>query len=673
MMRVVTAANTRIWLRVAVGAVWALMIASEVTTILLEQEFRAANRRDLVVAGPGLLIGFSLALAGAAIVGSVLALRRPRNPVGWLFLALALSLCWSGLTEAYGAYGAVYDPGSLPGARLAVVYSDGVFLPWVSILALILLLTPTGSAPSPRWKPIGWAAAASCLVFLVAITFRDRPVDNPPFEGITGPFSGNPFAGIANAVAFSMVVVSHLALLGAIVSVVVRVRRATGEERRQLRWLIVPAIPFPFLVAGAWLASLSSNHELLGVLAGGYLAVIPVAAGLAIEKQRLYDIDRIISRTVAYTLLTGLVVGTYVAIVVSVGIAGGTVGGSVPLAVIATLAAVALGGVTRRHVQDGVDRRFNRRSFAALEQVRRYVRTPAPGRTIEDALRDAVEDPSLSVAYWSDARAAWVAEDGTPASPTASAHHVQRPGGAPSAAIGFDRGHVPAGLLASLAAEARPELESARLRAAISLQLVEVRESRSRIVAAQLAERKRIERDLHDGSQQRLLALAMNLRATELSGDSEAALKTLPRAIEEIQATVRELRELANGLHPGVLEDGGLSAALQELAARAPVPIALDVLERRLPAGVESSAWFIACEAITNVVKHARAKSVSLSAREDGGMLILSIEDDGLGGADPQGHGVKGMADRAEAAGGRLSIRELADGGTSVCAVLPCA
>jgi len=223
-----------------------------------------------------------------------------------------------------------------------------------------------------------------------------------------------------------------------------------------------------------------------------------------------------------------------------------------------------------------------------------------------------------------------------------------------------------------LAAEARPELENARPRAAIRLQLEEVRESRARIVSAQLDERKRIERDLHDGSQQRLLALAMNLRATELSGDGDAALSALPRAIDEIQTTVRELRDLANGLHPSVLEDGGLSAALQELAARSPIPIRMNVLENRLPAAVESSAWFIACEAIANVVKHAHASAVSLAAAEADGVLVLSIDDDGVGGADPQGHGLRGMADRAEAAGGSLKIADSPRGGTSIRAVLPC-
>jgi signal transduction histidine kinase len=276
------------------------------------------------------------------------------------------------------------------------------------------------------------------------------------------------------------------------------------------------------------------------------------------------------------------------------------------------------------------------------------------------------------VAYWNESRSGWVSESGDSAEPPAGTLVLASVDGSPGATIGFDPGIVSRGLVASLIAEARPELENARLRAAISLQLLEVRESRSRIVAAQLAERKRIERDLHDGSQQRLLALAMNLRATQLSGDAGAALESLPAAIDEIQATVRELRDLANGLHPGVLEDGGLSAAFQELAAHAPIPVCLNVLEKRLSPAVESSAWFIACEAVANVVKHAAAKNIALSAIEEGGLLVLSIEDDGVGGADPEGHGLRGIADRAEAAGGRVSVLRAPGGGTAVRAVLPC-
>lgn len=663
----------RHWPRVLVIAAWAVIIGALLVMVVIDQRLRAGNRGDLSELRSAAGIVYPMAIAAAAVVGSILAVRRSRNLAGWLFLSLALSIALAGAADAYAAYGAVYDPGALPGARLAAVYGDGAFLPWVCLLGLILLVTPTGSPPSPQWRIVGWTSAVSGIVFLVAIAFRSTALDTPPFEGMRSPLAGERYSTLANGVAFGALLTAHLALVAAVFSLVVRARRAGPEERQQLRWLLVPAIPFPFLVAGAWIAAGVGNANLVAILGGGYVIIIPIAAGLAIEKQRLYDVDRIISRTVSYTLLSALVVVGYVVVVVTAGIEGGDAArNSVPAAVVATLVAVGLVGLTRKALQDAVDQRFNRRSYTALERIRSYVREPEAEVTVEHVLRDATGDPALTVSYWIESRSAWVAEGGGARSPSANAVEVKSTDGAPAAAIGFDEARVRRSLLTTLVFEARPELENARLRAAIRLQLEEVRESRARIVSAQLDERKRIERDLHDGSQQRLLALAMNLRATELSGDRDAALSVLPRAIDEIQTTVSELRELANGLHPSVLEDGGLSAALQELAARSPIPVRMDVLENRLPAAVESSAWFIACEAIANVVKHAQASAVSLVAIAGDGVLELSIEDNGVGGADPQGHGLRGMADRAEAAGGSLKITDSPSGGTSIRAVLPC-
>ncbi|MEO8540367.1 MAG: histidine kinase [bacterium] len=663
-----------IWTGTLVAVAWAGNAVLLGAMFILERELRTAGKAELTDASVLGAAGWISAIAGAAVVGSVLAVRRPANPAGWLFLVFATSISLSGFTGAYGAYGLIYRPDSLPGAWFAAVYSDGAFLPWVSLLALILLITPTGSAPSSRWKGVGWAAGASAVIFVAVIPFRSSAIDSSPFAGLKGPYATGPFAPAASAVAFAMLVTAHVALLGAIASLLYRVRRSSPVERRQLRWLLVPAIPFPFLVVGAWAAAAANNDALLGVLGIGYLVIIPIAAALAIEKQRLYDVDRLVSRAVAYTLLSALIVLSYLAIVVAAGVIGGRAAAeSVPAAIAATIIALAIGGFARRRLQDVIDRRFNRRAFTALGIIRSYVREPDEARSIEDVLREASGDAALRAVYWVESGAAWVAESGeTAASPGPAAFLVPVREGGRGAAIEFDPAKCERELISALAATARPELENARLRAAIHLQLVEVRESRARIVSAQLEERKRIERDLHDGSQQRLLALALNLRATELSGDSEAALRALPGAVNELQATVRELRNLANGLHPSALEGGGLAAAFQELAARAPIPIRLSVTEERLPAPVESSAWFIACEALTNVVKHARATAVSLAAALEGGSLVLSIEDDGVGGADLHGHGLRGIADRAEAAGGRLIVSERPTGGTSVRAVLPC-
>jgi signal transduction histidine kinase len=228
-------------------------------------------------------------------------------------------------------------------------------------------------------------------------------------------------------------------------------------------------------------------------------------------------------------------------------------------------------------------------------------------------------------------------------------------------------------LVTVAALEALPELDNARLRAAISLQLVEVQESRSRIAAAQLEERKRLERNLHDGAQQRLLATALKLQAAQLNGEPRRVHEAVAEGIDEIQVAVTELRAIAHGLHPAVLDDGGLIAALDDLAARTPDSIFLNADEARYPTEVEVTAWYIACEAIANAAKHAHAPSIVVTVdRDDSGALLLQIDDDGIGGADPDGHGLRGIADRAEAAGGTLAVSARAAGGTTVLARLPC-
>jgi signal transduction histidine kinase len=201
---------------------------------------------------------------------------------------------------------------------------------------------------------------------------------------------------------------------------------------------------------------------------------------------------------------------------------------------------------------------------------------------------------------------------------------------------------------------------------------VEVRDSRARIVAAQLEERRKIERNLHDGAQQRLLALALRLRAAEVSNEPERLRLALESGVEEVQEAVRELRNLANGLHPSILNDGGLGAAFDDLASRTPIRVKLSTTDDRFSPGVEEAAWYIACEAVANTVKHAGASTVVICLARENGHLSLVISDDGVGGADRAGSGLRGIADRADALGGRVLVETREGGGTIIRAELPC-
>ncbi|MDQ6949747.1 MAG: histidine kinase, partial [Actinomycetota bacterium] len=325
-------------------------------------------------------------------------------------------------------------------------------------------------------------------------------------------------------------------------------------------WMGLAALPLAMLIAATTVAAVTHHDHLVPFLAGGFVALLPVAAGLSVIQYRLYDIDRLLSRALTYVLLSGIVVGCYVGVVVVLGrILTNVAGHSQIAAVMGTLAAITLARPARADLQEALDRRYNRRQFDAVRVIQRYVRDPSPDVTVEEALRQALDDPSVDVAYWIAERGCWVTEDGNPTGATATGIDVRRRGES-VASVAFDSGRSDTRIVHAVVAEARPELENARLRAAVALQLVEVRASRSRIVAAQLAERQKIERNLHDGAQQRLLALGLQLRAAEVSADPERPRLTLAGAVEGIQTAVAELRDLANGLHPSVLSDGGLAA-----------------------------------------------------------------------------------------------------------------
>ena len=387
------------------------------------------------------------------------------------------------------------------------------------------------------------------------------------------------------------------------------------------------------------------------------------------SRYHLYDVDRILSRAVTYVIVSTLLIGAYVAVVVVLARAFGQAVNRSPTATtLGTLVAAAAARPVYMAVRDAVDRRFLRRRYDALRQVRGFVSDPS-GHDVESVLRSALQDADLHVAYWDDDRASWVTEDGHIVTADPDARLVMH-GGRTVAAVttqGDDEETVKAVLK-----EAAPELESASLRVAIAVQLEEVRASRERIAKAQLDERRRIERDLHDGAQQRLLGSAAQMQAALLNGDADRLRAALESGVREARNAVVELRALANGLHSSLLADGGLTPALEELSARVPVSIVVGAAGRRYPPLVESTAWFVACEAVANSMKHASPSRVEVRLDDRDGELRVVIVDNGCGGADPTGSGLRGLADRVEAVGGRLIVEGEVPVGTRIEAVLPC-
>ena len=306
--------------------------------------------------------------------------------------------------------------------------------------------------------------------------------------------------------------------------------------------------------------------------------------------------------------------------------------------------------------------------------------TPTPAR-LRDALANALGDPALQVAYWSPIQDRFVDAAGEPrALPedgTGQAVTLLERNGVPEAAIIHDAILLEEpGLIASVASAMRLAVENDRLTAAVEAQLAEVRASRARIVAAGDAERRRIERDLHDGAQQRLVALTLALRLarTRLGDDADAQVRlSLEQASDEAKAALSELRELARGIHPQILTEAGLHAAIESLAARSPATVSVDIApEARFEPAVEAIAYFVVSESLANVAKHARAGAVRIRAGWQDGVLTVEVADDGRGGADPRtGTGLRGLLDRVSAADGTLEVVSPHGVGTRIVARIP--
>ena len=327
--------------------------------------------------------------------------------------------------------------------------------------------------------------------------------------------------------------------------------------------------------------------------------------------------------------------------------------------------------------------------LAALLQ-RRLARGAVAGLVVElegvravdlrEALARALGDPSLELAYWMPAGARYVDAGGQPVALPESertATMVEREGEPIAALI-----HDPAlaendELVRSVCAAAALTLENARLQAELRARLAELQASRARLVEATDTERRRIERDLHDGTQQRLvsIAMALGLAESKLAADQAAVQPVLREARDTLAVALAELRELTQGIRPAILVERGLAAALDDLSRRAALPVRLDVdVPGRLPEQVESAGYFVASEALANAAKHSHASEVRLVASPEDDVLVLEIADDGIGGAASSGgSGLSGLTDRVEALGGRLTVSSPPGRGTTLRAEIPCA
>jgi signal transduction histidine kinase len=648
----------------------------------------AASAAVFLVLGPGrplpedlfggiggaawLMLGLAFATVGALIVS-----RLPGHRVGWLFSGLGLLIALCFLSYSYASWGLYAQGGEVPGLTLAGLGWGQAVVP---LIGLSLLLFPDGHLPARRWRAVAVISAVAILGFVAAALLRPGPFD-PPFDRVTNPLG---VAGLRDAMNALTGVCWLLTFVGVTLgarALVLRLRGARGDERQQLEWVLtvstVVGVVTVALMCSWWIWS-EDDQWRMAVWAVVFTA-FPVAAGIAILRHRLYDMDVVINRALVYGALTLLLGAAYVAIALLLGVALGS--GSAPATGAATLAIALVFRPLRARLQDAVDRRFNRARYDALHRVATFLEQVRAGAAapedVEQLLREVLDDERLELRFLLLEGGGYVNVRGGPAVDTPGDARRRTPierGGTQLAVVLHDPAVADRpDLLRRVVEEAGLAIEIARLRTELRRQLDEVAASRARIVAAGDAERRRIERNLHDGAQQRLVSIGLALRhAQHELGPEAAARETLEGALAEIGDAIGELRELARGLRPPQL-DAGLAPALQELASRAAMPVAVDATVERFPDGVETAAYFIACEALTNATKHAHASRVALSAQRRNGSLVICVVDDGVGGAAPgDGTGLSGLRDRVGAHGGTLRIESERGAGTRLIAELPC-
>jgi len=614
--------------------------------------------------------------------GAIIAVRVSDNAVGWLFLLIGLLLGVGLLLYQYAAYG-LARPGGVPAMATAAWLVNPVSQPSAALIGLSLMLFPDGRLASPRWR---WAAVlCSVAAVLVSVPSLLEPGSIPaPFASLSNPLD---IDGIRNVMIVAGMFGWVLAVVGmglGATSLALRLRRSHDEVRQQLKLVLAVGAVVTAVTTLDMLTWLPWPHGGLSVrigIVGLLLTAFAVAVGVAVTRYRLYDVDVAIERSAVYGVLTFLLAAAYAVTAVALGAAVGS--DSRWVAAGATLVVAVAFRPLRAALQDLVDRRFSRARYEAIQRVSEFLERLRAGQSapeeIEPLLRELLSDPDLELRFFLPESQVYVDTAGKQARDDRGDARERTPvlrAGAPVAMVL----HRPTGPerpdpLVTLVEAGGLAIEIARLRVELRRQLAEVRASRARIVAAGNAERRRIERDLHDGAQQRLVSIGLRLRHAQHqlgSGQPAHADETLDEAVTELTVAIDELRELAHGLPPAQL-DAGLDPALRELAVRAPLPVQVQTTPERFSVGLEAAAYFVACEGLTNAIKYSGATAVVVSAQRSNGHLIVRVSDDGVGGAvDRLGGGLRGLHDRVAAYGGSLHVESAPYSGTILTAELPC-
>ena len=642
----------------------------------------------------GYTIALSLALA---IVGALLASRVPSNAIGWIFCGLAILGAFVGFTTEYARWALIHEGGRPPFALESAWLQEWIWIPLLLGLGLVAWIFPDGSFLSRRWKVAGLVGAALGLVPMVINAMLPQLTI---FAGHPNPLHTSG-AWIPDAANVSVMLVFPV-LVGGAVSAGARFQRGRGDERQQIKWLLlsVSALGAAIAVyAVTLLTGLDINAGLGDVvmyLAIGAFIGIPVSIGVAILRYRLYDIDLVINKAVVYGALALFITAVYLLVVIGIGSLIGYASDPVLSAIAAAIVALAFQPV-RRSAQRLANRVvYGKRAtpyevladlgerlaseYAADDVLDRIAVVVADGVAAQRAVVWLLSDHELRPAAVRPigASAAPVVVDGdrTPANAGGLRVFPILHQGALLGAIGVEK---PANdpltasddkLVSDLAAQAGLVVRNVRL-------IEDLRASRRRLVAAQDEERRRLERNIHDGAQQQLVALSVKARLTEqmIERDPEKARDLAAQIQTETTAALEDLRDLARGIYPPLLADKGLVPALEAQARKTPVPVAVEAIGvERFERDVEAGVYFCVLEALNNVSKYANASRVDVRLSNGDGRLTFEVRDDGAGfdvTATSFGTGLRGMRDRLEALGGTLEVRTQPNAGTRVLGSVP--
>lgn len=640
---------------------------------------------------------WAISLLAYPVVGTPIVQRHPRNPVGWLLLGIGLA-CGTGYALS-GVSTSAGVPGST-GAALVYLLSNAAFQTGLALVALLLLVFPTGNLVAKSWRWVIVALFALLAVSLVGLFTRVGPVAG--HGSAANPWAVPQLNAIAPAAGGPGFLLFGMIVGAAVVSVFLRFRRADDDLRSQLLWFALGAATLTVMFAldgivqiavpepGAVVATLD------GALEGTALGALAAAIAIAMLRHGLFDVDRLAVRSLGYGALAVAITIGYVAVVVLVGAALSAMGVSDTVAPFVAAAVIAVAFQPLRVTL--------LRSAARLVLGRRatpYQVLASTSRRVADTLSTEQALPAMARALagaTGGMAGVWLHSPDGPVlaalepMPSGTAIEPGRPqgeqfdvyqGGEVLGVITIQRpkplSKAERSLVDDLASQAGMVLRNALLSAELQRRLDELRSTAERLTSAAEVERRRLERDLHDGVQQQLTAITMKLGVARALApqDPDAAQRILAELAVDTTTAMTSLRELSRGIFPPLLTVSGLRAALVARSRQVPIPVRIECPDRRFPAPVEAAMYFCCAEAFQNATKHSAARRVDVSITCNDREVSLSVRDDGAGfdvaaALDGDGGtGLHNMMDRFTALGGALRIESGVGSGTTIAGWIP--